>query len=169
MKRGFTLLELLITVAIIGLISSVVLSSLTTARARARDAQRLQNLRELRTALETYRSERGSYPMTGPSVDDIDWRGSCSGWGASQGGITGATGWIPNLAPTYISVLPLDPKPVPVSPFIKCYLYLSDGVDYMILAYGTMETYSLTNNPAPRPGFPDEYDFAVYTQGARDW
>lgn len=170
-RRGFTMIELMVAVAIIGLISSIVLSSVSTARAKARDATRLQHLRELRTALETYRLDRGSYPATG-SVDDPMFRGSCSGWGSDQGDTSGADGWIPNLAPQYISVLPLDPKPGP-APFIECYLYISDGRDYMILAYQTVETYTEESNPAPRPAYSSgvnyEDDFAVFTDGARDW
>ncbi|MBI2097171.1 MAG: type II secretion system protein [Candidatus Sungbacteria bacterium] len=51
---GFTLIELLIVIAIIGLLASIVLSSLSTGRSKSRDAQRVANLQQVRTALELY-------------------------------------------------------------------------------------------------------------------
>ena len=61
-KRGFTLIELLVVVAIIGLLSSVVLASLNSAKAKGRDAKRATDVRQLKTALEMYYNDSGSYP-----------------------------------------------------------------------------------------------------------
>ncbi len=165
-RRGFTLIELLVVIAIIGLLSSVVLGAMSQARARARDALRLEHLKAIATALESYRSTHGRYPLSNTD-DDVDWRGSCSGWAPLMGDISGADGWIPNLAPTFIPALPLDPKPIPASGY--CYAYLSDGANYMAIAYRTVETYRPATNPAPWPSFPNENSFAVYSSGAQNW
>ena len=64
MKKGFTLIELLVVISIIGVLSTVVLGSLSDARAAARDARRLQDIRSIQTALEVYYLENGEYPST---------------------------------------------------------------------------------------------------------
>ncbi len=52
MKKGFTLIELLVVISIISLLSSIVFSSLQDARARARDAQRISDMKQYQVAIE---------------------------------------------------------------------------------------------------------------------
>ncbi|MBI5457469.1 prepilin-type N-terminal cleavage/methylation domain-containing protein [Candidatus Kaiserbacteria bacterium] len=53
-SHGFTLIELLVVIAIIGLLSSVVLSSLNGARKKGRDARRMADLKQIQVAQELY-------------------------------------------------------------------------------------------------------------------
>jgi prepilin-type N-terminal cleavage/methylation domain-containing protein len=163
-SKGFTLIELLVVIAIIGLLSSVVLASLNTARAKARDSERLSDLVQIRNALEAYADDhKGKYPVTTGK-----WFGNCSinaSWGVGSLPNTGSGAWIADLAPKYIPVLPTDPKPSTN----KCYIYTSNGTNYMVMAYLTVETYSAAENPEPRPSQPTLPSFSLYSQGAKTW
>ena len=63
-NKGFPLIELLVVVAIIGLLSSIVLSSLNNARISARDTRRISDMKNISTALELFYSTYGRYPIT---------------------------------------------------------------------------------------------------------
>ncbi|MDB5259082.1 MAG: hypothetical protein JWO73_290 [Candidatus Taylorbacteria bacterium] len=58
-NRGFTLIELLVVISIVSLLSSIVLASLTSARAKSRDTQRMRNFHEIQTALQLYATDNG--------------------------------------------------------------------------------------------------------------
>lgn len=68
-ERGFTLIELLVVIAIISLLSSVVLASLSSARASARDARRVSDMQQIMTAIELYRNQHGYIPGHGGACD----------------------------------------------------------------------------------------------------
>jgi len=80
-NKGFTLVEMLIVVAIIGILSSMVIVGLGSARAKARDSRRISDIRQIQNALEIYYSENRNYPeklsdifssSTPPLVDPLD-------------------------------------------------------------------------------------------------
>jgi len=106
-KRGFTLIELLVVISIISLLSSVVLSSLNGARAKARDARRYADIRNLNNAIQLYILNNNKAP---------DFQGTCdpaiSGDLSCEADTVGQIGnWDLlklDLAP-YIKSLPTDP------------------------------------------------------------
>lgn len=63
-RGGFTLIELLVVISIISLLSSIVYSSLNTARESGRDAVRKSDIRNIQTALFSYQAIYGSLPGT---------------------------------------------------------------------------------------------------------
>ena len=87
-KKGFTLIEILVVVAIIGVLASIVLVGLGGARRQGGDAKRIAELRQIQTGLELYFTKCGFYPG-GAST------GSCSttdpaSWSDLQGTLVGA-------------------------------------------------------------------------------
>lgn len=76
-NKAFTLIELLVVIAIISLLSSVVLVSVNTSRIKSRDAKRLEDLIQMRTALTMYLLDNGgipscvSNPCSGTSISSV--------------------------------------------------------------------------------------------------
>ncbi|OGI45523.1 hypothetical protein A2121_02065 [Candidatus Nomurabacteria bacterium GWB1_40_6] len=100
-KKGFTLIELLVVVAIIGLLASVIFSSLGSARLKARDTQRKSDVHQITLALELYFNTYGSYPVaTGATAPNAGWANS---------GDTSWTTLATQLGP-YIASLTKDPQ-----------------------------------------------------------
>ncbi len=71
-KKGFTLIELLIVIAIIGLLATLGIISMTSARAKARDSKRISDLTQIRSAMELYYNDKGTYTF------DDDEEGTCA-------------------------------------------------------------------------------------------
>jgi len=63
-KHGFTLVELLIVISIIGVLTSVVIASTTATRSKARDVRRIGDLKEVQLALALYYDVNRSYPVS---------------------------------------------------------------------------------------------------------
>jgi prepilin-type N-terminal cleavage/methylation domain-containing protein len=108
--RGFTLVEVLITIIIIGILSTLGLVAFRSAQKKGRDLQRKTGLVVLSKALESFMSDKGVYPDSS-NDGKILWCGSddapdaveCE-WGSS---------WLDNSLSqeektVYMSVLPKD-------------------------------------------------------------
>jgi len=71
-QKGFTLIELLVVVSIIGVLSTIAMTSLNGARAKARDARRKTDLYNLSQAVQSHFYLNGGYPDDASSYPS-DW------------------------------------------------------------------------------------------------
>lgn len=134
MKRGFTLVELLIVMAIIGVLASLAVGNFMTAQMRGRDAQRKSDLKQISHALELYYADHGQYPAVNL--------------------VTAGTEFTDGKT-TYFKVIPDDPlsnynyvyRLVPSSPTQKYQLfaYLENTKDISILGAGEIVVTSCGN------------------------
>ena len=115
-KQGFTLIELLVVIAIIGLLSTLSILALNQARARARDAKRIADVKQIQTALELYYNEVGDYPAS----------------------VTPGTA-IANGTNVYLAVIPNAPEPTDGA----CGLSAEKSYTYTRTAVGSSDSYTL--------------------------
>ena len=88
-ENGFTLIEILIVVLVIGLVGTFAAIAVNSARSKTRDATRLSAVRMTQSALEDYFNETNSYPVSsgvplGDSTQSVclgtgGFHASCSG------------------------------------------------------------------------------------------
>jgi general secretion pathway protein G len=108
--NGFTLIELLLVIAIIGVLSSFLIANFIGAKARARDAQRKSDLKQIQAALELYRADQDTYPT------DAEMS-ACNVQFAMNGTI-------------YMKIVPCDPNTK--NPYT--YTQLNGGTSYSLVA-----------------------------------
>lgn len=124
-QRGFTLIEMLIVIAVIGTLASIVVVSGNAARKKARIAQTLVDLGQVKLALEAYQSEYGKYPVSTGGIGV--WDGLYSSYGDSS------PNWIAGLTPTYMITLPRVPDNNTSGN--QSYIYNSDGRNYKLIRH----------------------------------
>ena len=63
-QKGFTIIELLVVIVIIGILVALALPNLFSAQARGRDSDRKNELKNLQQKLETHFGDEDAYPAT---------------------------------------------------------------------------------------------------------
>jgi prepilin-type N-terminal cleavage/methylation domain-containing protein len=67
-RKGFTLIELIITITIIGLITALVTVNFASTAKRGRDSRRMSDLKIIQMALEAAKQVGGTYPASLPQL-----------------------------------------------------------------------------------------------------
>lgn len=75
MKKGFTLVELLVVISIIGVLASLVLVSFTGSQKQARDTQRKSDLKQYQTSLENFANINGGLYPSRPDASGVSASG----------------------------------------------------------------------------------------------
>lgn len=88
-QSGFTIVELLIVIVVIGILAAITIASFNGIQQKARDTQRKQHLADIAKALEIYYIRNGDYVTVG-------------------GGAMGGRGWFNTGSPTILKVLQDD-------------------------------------------------------------
>lgn len=154
---GFTIVELLIVIVVIGILAALVLSSFSGAQAKARNASRANDIAAIQKALELFRAENGRYPTSvGPGTNLPS--GFTAPYGTTSYAYSNATddSWLKELR---LSGFMNNPPKDPINDNSKYYIYLSyvNGTGactgspmYVLISYGweggtgTMPTNSRT-------------------------
>jgi prepilin-type N-terminal cleavage/methylation domain-containing protein len=99
-SRGFTLVELLISIAIIGVVFGVIIGSTSQIQKTSRDTKREADLRNIQSALQQYFADRNYFPnnITIDSISTLTINSDSS---------------VPTISPikTYLKTIPRDPNP----------------------------------------------------------
>jgi len=114
--RGFTLIETLVVVGIVGILISLSVAGLRGAQSSARDSQRKTDLQDIRSALEIYKTDCGVYPS-----EPLPWGGQLIG---NDGANCPASN-------VYMTQVPQDPQNA------------TKGYKYEYVTNGTFTTYAL--------------------------
>jgi prepilin-type N-terminal cleavage/methylation domain-containing protein len=70
-QTGFTIVELLIVIVVIGILAAITIVAYNGVQARARDSQRVSDLQSIQKALELYKAQHGTYPPSNPTTAAI--------------------------------------------------------------------------------------------------
>lgn len=72
-QQGFTIVELLIVIVVIGILAALVITTFTGIQQKARDTERQTDIKSLQGQIEAYYAQKGNYP-TRTDVNSATWR-----------------------------------------------------------------------------------------------
>ncbi len=72
-NQGFTIVELLIVIVVIGILALLVITTYAGIQAKARDSKRSSDVKSLQTQIEAFFSQKGYYPSRA-DMNNATWR-----------------------------------------------------------------------------------------------
>ncbi len=128
-QLGFTLIEILVATAILGILMAIVTVSFQSANRNARDTKRQADLEEVKGAIERYRLEKSNYPdEVGDPVD------------TSIDGL-----FLQELQPEYLQKNYTDPYPAAGTSYYYQYQNLGQpACNYVLIAKMEVESHART-------------------------
>ena len=162
-SAGFTLIELLVVISVIVVIAGLVIVSLSSSRAKSRDAKRIANLDTIRSGLEMYKLSRGELPATSPSSSSLCPISSEGSDSCTVNSILFDWTGLTDALQDYVSVMPKDPLNGKTGAFgVYAYYYQATASDYKI--YAQLEEFSDSDDGGICTGF-----YELYSVGAQGW
>ncbi len=106
-SKGFTFIEIILVIAIIGITSTFIVGNYVTAKQRARDSQRKSDLSLIQAAIEQYKADYNYYPCFSASANECGVDSNATeGWGLIS---TINDNDVTDLPTKYINKIPSDP------------------------------------------------------------
>lgn len=72
-QNGFTVIELVIVIVVVGLLAAIVISTYSGIRTKERNSTRQKDIQTLQTRLEAFYSQNGYYPSL-KDINSTSWR-----------------------------------------------------------------------------------------------
>jgi len=135
-QTGFTIVELLIVIVVIGILAAITIVAYNGVQANAKDASLKTTIEQLQKAVELYNAQYGNYPITSASpLTNGGGQTTYTSPGCPIG--TPRSDWIPGLT-----------QPLPqtsstgtgVNGYGGCYMYTSDGSQYILSAWNMLSS-----------------------------
>lgn len=149
-QAGFTIVELLIVIVVIGILAAITIVAYSGIQSRARDMTRQSDIKNVQKLVEMYYAENGSYPKTADNISTLSATTVRTDSRCAVG--TKEVDWVPGLNTNLPQSTPNTGKGARGQ--TGCYMYASDGANwYVISAWNNLESGPQTSTMYRRLGF----------------